>query len=50
MAQMNTAMVAEAADTRTLIANREASMQRWLLGLTGTTVAALAVALFRTLA
>ena len=56
MARMNTAIAAEMAETntaiegtRTLIANREASMQRWLLGLTATMVVALSAALFRTL-
>ena len=29
---------AEVGDVKTLIANREASMQRWLLGITGTTI------------
>ena len=50
MSQMNTAMVAEVAGIRTLVANREASMQRWLLGITGTTVATLTAVLIRTLA
>ncbi|MCY4342192.1 MAG: hypothetical protein OXE83_01275 [Gammaproteobacteria bacterium] len=36
--------------TRALIASREASMHRWLLGLTGTMVVALTAALFRTVA
>ena len=45
MAQMNTAMVAEVAGIRTLVANREASMQRWLLGITATTVVGVSTAL-----
>ena len=49
MAQMNTAMVAEVASIGTLIANREASMQRWLLGITSTTMVAVAAVLIRTL-
>ena len=41
MPQMNAAMVAEDAGIATLVANREASMQRWLLGFTGAMLAAL---------
>ena len=45
MAQMNTAMVAEVASVKTLVANREASMQRWLLGITATTVVGVSTAM-----
>ena len=45
MSQMDTAMVAEVAGIRTLVANREASMQRWLLGIAATTVVGVSSAL-----
>ncbi len=45
MAQMNTAMVAEVASVKTLVANREASMQRWLPGITATTVVGVSTAM-----
>ena len=38
------------ADVKTLIANREASMQRWLLGMTSTTMVAITAVLIRTMA
>ena len=40
----------EVADVKTLIANREASLQRWLLGMTGTAMVAVTAVLIRTLA
>ena len=40
----------EMADVKTLIVSREASMQRWLLGITSTTMVAIAAVLNRTLA
>ena len=50
MAGMETKMVAAIADVKTLVANREASMHRWLLGVTATAMIGVTTALIRTFA
>ena len=50
VASMKGELLTEIAGIRTLVANRDASMQRWLLGVTVTMVVALTAALLRTVA
>ena len=50
IASLKGELLTEIAGIKTLIANREASMQRWLLGMTSTTMVAITAVLIRTLA
>ena len=45
IASLKGALLAEIAGIKTLVAGREASMQRWLLGITATTVAGVGAAM-----
>ena len=49
IANLRVEVLKEIGDVKTLIANREASMQRWLLGITSTTMVAITAVLIRTL-
>ena len=48
LAELNADLLTGIAEVKTLVANREASMQRWLLGITGTAMIGLTAALVRT--
>ena len=45
IANLKVEVLKEIGDVKTLIANREASMQRWLLGMTATTVVGVSTAM-----
>ena len=49
IANLRVEVLKEIGDVKTLIANREASMQRWLLGITSTTMVAITAVLIRTM-
>ena len=48
MANLRADLLTEIANVQTVVANREASMQRWLLGITGTAMLGVTTALIRT--
>ncbi len=48
IAELKTELLTGIAEVKTLVATREASMQRWLLGITGNAMAGVTTALVRT--
>ena len=48
IAELKADLLAGIAEVKTLVATREASMQRWLLGITGTALVGVTTALVRT--